>query len=118
MYWSKDDAASPLIARSMGKAHFEKIKKYIHFADDNNNNLPADDKLAKISSLQHTLNNYLLQFGVLSINLSIDKQMVLYFEKHWLKMLIPESQSALDTKTGCLHQETVIHIQKLGPCIK
>ena len=73
MYWSKNDAASPLFARSMGKVHFEKIKKYIHFGDDNNNSLPADDKFAKISSLQHTLNNYLLQFGVLSRNLSFDK---------------------------------------------
>ena len=53
----------PLIAQSMGAARSEEIKKYIHFAD--NNNLPADDKLATIRPLHNnTLNNSLLPFGV------------------------------------------------------
>ena len=46
----------------MGTARSEEIKKYIYFAD--NNNLPADDKLAKIRPLQNTLRNSLLQFAV------------------------------------------------------
>ena len=47
LYWSKDDDIScPLISGSMSRKRFEDIKKLIHFAD--NNNLPGEDKLAKI----------------------------------------------------------------------
>ena len=47
LHWSKDDNIScPLISRSMSRKRFEEIKKLIHFAD--NNNLPVEDKLAKI----------------------------------------------------------------------
>ena len=76
----------PLIAQSMGTGRSEEIKKYIHFAD--NNNLPADDKLAKIRSLQNDLRNSLLQFAVFSSNLSINEQMVQYFGKHSLRTFI------------------------------
>ena len=55
LYWSKDDDIScPLILRSMSRKKFEDVKKYIHFAD--NNNFPARDKLAKIRLLQNRVN--------------------------------------------------------------
>ena len=47
----------------MVRPRIEEIKKYIHFAD--NNNLPADDKLATTRPLHNNaLNNSLLPFGV------------------------------------------------------
>ena len=55
LYWSKDENTScPLISRSMSRKRFEDIKKLIHFAD--NNNLRAEDKLAKIRPLQDRVN--------------------------------------------------------------
>ena len=51
LYWSQDDdVAIALIARLMSKKRFEDIEKFYHFAD--NDNLTADDKLAKIRYLQ------------------------------------------------------------------
>ena len=87
MYRTKDDdVVSPLIGRSIGRAPFEEIKKHIHFSDKNH--LPADNKLVKIRALQNAFKNSLLQFGAFSSDLFMHKQMVPYFGKLSLKMLI------------------------------
>ena len=55
IYWSEDDDVSyPLVSKLMPRKRFEEIKKYLHFAD--NNNLPSGDKLAKILPLQDEVN--------------------------------------------------------------
>ena len=87
LYWSKDDnVAVPLISRSMSRKRFEDIKKFIHFAD--NNNLNAGDKLAKIRPLQDKVNASLQQFGLFEKDLIIDKHRVLYFGRHFAKIFI------------------------------
>ena len=58
----------------MSRKRFEDIKKFIHF--DDNHNLTASDKLAKIRPLQDKVNASLLQFGLLEKDVSIDEQMV------------------------------------------
>ena len=86
-YWSKDnDVAIPLISRSMSRKRSEDIKKFIHFA--NNDNITAGDKLAKIRPLQDKVNASLQQFGLFEKDLSIGKQMVPYFGRHSAKMFI------------------------------
>ena len=83
--WSKDnDVAIPLISRSMSRKRFEDIKKFIHFAD--NDNFTAGDKLAKIRPLQDKVNASVQQFGLFEKDLSIDEQMVPYFGRHSAKM--------------------------------
>ena len=70
----------------MSRKRFEDIKKYIHFA--NNNNLSAGDKLAKIRPLQDKVSALLQQFGVFTKDLSIDEQMVPYLRRHFAKMFV------------------------------
>ena len=70
----------------MSRKRFENIKNYIHFA--NNKNLLAGDKLEKIRPLQDRVNVSLQQFGVFAKDLTIDKQMVPYFGRHFTKMFI------------------------------
>ena len=87
LYWRKDDdVCSPLVLKSKSRKRFEEIKKYIHFA--NNNNLSAGDELAKIRPLQDKVNVSLQQFGVFTRDLSTDEQMVPYFGRHSAKMFI------------------------------
>ena len=87
LYWSKDeDVVNPLVSRSMSRKRFEDIKKYIHFAD--NDNLSTGNKLAKIRPLQDRVNASLQQFGVCAKVLSVDEQMVSYFDRHSAKMFI------------------------------
>ena len=70
----------------MSRKRFEDIKKFIHFAD--NDNLTVGDKFAKIRPLQNKVNASLQQLGFFEKNLSIDEQMVPYFGKHSAKMFI------------------------------
>ena len=61
----------------MSRKRLEDIKKFIHFAD--NDNRTAGDKLAKIRPSQDKLNTLLQQFGLFEKDLYIDEQMVQYF---------------------------------------
>ena len=91
LYWSKDnDVAIPLISRSMSRKRFEDMKKFIHFAD--NNNLTAGDKLANIRSLQDKVNASLQQFGLFEKDLSIDEQMIPHFGRHSQRCLFGASR--------------------------
>ena len=70
----------------MSRKRFEDIKKFIHFA--NNDNFTVGNKLAKIRPLQDKVNASLQQFGLLEKDLSIDEQVVPYFGRHSAKMFI------------------------------
>ena len=70
----------------MSRKRFEDIKKFIHFAD--NENLTGGDKLAKIRPQQDKVNASLQQFGLFEKDLSIDEQMVPYFGRNSAKMFI------------------------------
>ena len=91
LYWSEDDdVAIPLISRSMSRKRFEDIKKFIHFAD--NDNLTAGDKLAKIRPLQDKVNTLLQQFRLFEKDQSSEEEMVPYVGRHSTKMFIRASQ--------------------------
>ena len=101
LYWSKnEDVVNPLVSRSMSRKRFEDIKKYIHFA--NNDNLSAGDKLTKIRSLQDRVNTSLQQFGIFAKDLSVDEQMVPYFGRHSAKMFIRGKPIRFDNKNWVL----------------
>ena len=101
LYWSEDDdVAIPLILRSMSRKRFEDIKKFIHFAD--NDNLTAGDKLAKIRPLQDKVNASLQQLGFFEKDLSIDEQMVPYFGRHFAKMFIRGKPIRFENKNWVL----------------
>ena len=70
----------------MSGKRFEDLKKLIHFAD--NNNLLAEDKLAKTRPLQDRVNASLQQFRVFAKDLAIDEQTVRYFGRHSAKLFI------------------------------
>lgn len=61
-----------------------KSKKYIHFND--NSHIEKNDKYFKVRPLYDILNNFLIQFGVLTQQLTIDERMVKYFGRNSLKM--------------------------------
>ena len=54
----------------------------------NNNNPDKNDKFAKITALNTALNNSLkfMQFSIFSHSLSVDEQMIAYYDRHCLKM--------------------------------
>ena len=80
------DLDSTFVRELMSRNKFRKIKSSIHVC--NNNNLPADDKWAKLRPLFDITNQNLIQFGLFSVHLSIDEQMVPYFGRHSCKMFI------------------------------
>ncbi|KRZ78268.1 PiggyBac transposable element-derived protein 3 [Trichinella papuae] len=53
-----------------------------------NQNLPAGDKMSKISPLYQMLNDRLVQYGIFHELLSIDESMVPYYGRHSAKMFI------------------------------
>ena len=70
----------------MARKRFKDIKRYLHFVD--NNHLQIEEKLAKIRPQQDKVNRSLQQFGFFSKYLSIDEQMVPYFDRRSSKMFI------------------------------
>ena len=78
LYWSNDeDVAVKLVKKKMSRNRFQKIKRYLHF--DDNNNLVEDDKLAKIRKYLDLLDRNFSQLGVFSQNLSIDSAVLWTF---------------------------------------
>ena len=65
---------------------FDKIKQYIHFAD--NNALDPADKNAKIRPIFNICNSKLKQWGMWATMLSIDEQMTPYTGRHSSKQTI------------------------------
>ena len=81
MYWEKsDDVHVSLVSNTMTRDRFEKIKKFLHMAD--NNHINMTDKFAKIRPFLDKINNNLKQFGYFTKNLSADEQMLPYYGRH------------------------------------
>ena len=70
----------------MSRKDFEEIKRYIHFAD--NDNLDNNYKFAKVRKLYDITNKTLQQFGFFHTYYSIDEQMVPYAGKNSSKQTI------------------------------
>nr|CAI5848739.1 unnamed protein product [Callosobruchus analis] len=70
----------------MSRNRFQSIKQNLHLSD--NSILDKNDKFAKVRPFFDVINKKILQFGMLSFNLSIDEQIVPYFGRHSCKMFI------------------------------
>lgn len=100
MYWSLDDDIHiPFVRETMSRQKFRSIKKFIHFA--NNNNLDHTDKFTKIRRLLNLLNENFMQFGIFSHYLSIDEMMIPYTGKHSCKMFMQNKPVRFGFKAWC-----------------
>uniref|UniRef100_A0A0K8WLQ8 PiggyBac transposable element-derived protein 3 n=1 Tax=Bactrocera latifrons TaxID=174628 RepID=A0A0K8WLQ8_BACLA len=89
MYWCTDDDVDIQIVRNcMPKNRYLEIKRFLHFANNDNvaNGVPGKD--FKIKPLIEKLNENFLKLNVFSKQLSIDEQMVRYYGGHFLKQFI------------------------------
>lgn len=85
MYWeTAADCNTEIIRKAMSKNKFKKIKKYLHFND--NDQIDNSDRYFKVRPLFDLLNETLLQFGIFEEQLTIDERMVKYFGRHGMKM--------------------------------
>ena len=87
-----------MVYEAMSRKDFEEIKRYIHFAD--NDNLDNNDKFAKVRKLYDIANKTLQQFSFFHTYYSIDEQMVPYTAKIVVSKLL--EQKVLDSATRIL----------------
>lgn len=100
-YWStQPDLGVPIVSSTMSKNRYLEIKRYIHFAD--NQNLTVGNKMSKISPLYDMLNDSLISAGIFHEMLSIDESMVPYFGRHSCKMFIRGKPIRFGYKIWCL----------------
>ena len=83
----------------MSRNRYHEIKKYLHFAD--NQNL-TEDKMSKIVPLYELLNQNLIQVDIFNKLLSVDESIVPYFGRHSAKMIIRAKSIRFDFKIWCL----------------
>ncbi|KAL0892761.1 hypothetical protein ABMA27_014467 [Loxostege sticticalis] len=87
MYWEQQvDCNFQGVASLMPRNRFEDLLRYFHVAD--NNNLPPNDKFAKVRPLWNLLNYRWLKYYPGDKNLSIDESMIPYYGKHGAKQHI------------------------------
>jgi DNA excision repair protein ERCC-6 len=80
------DYTGLMVEKAMSRSEFEKIKKYLHFAD--NENLDTADKIAKVRPLIDLVNKKIQKFRTFCCKLSDDEQMIPFFGRHSCKMFI------------------------------
>ena len=76
------------------------IKRNLHLAD--NSTLTDENKLYKVRSYIDLLNRKFCKFGVFAHNLSIDEQMIPYFDHHSCKMFMKVKPVRFGFKAWCL----------------
>ncbi|KAM4623623.1 piggyBac transposable element-derived protein 2-like [Polymixia lowei] len=86
LYW-KPQTRVEMVANTMTVNRWENIKRYLHFAD-NNNFVPGGDKLFKVRPLLSFLNNSFRSIPMDEM-LCVDEQMVPFKGKSLLKQYIP-----------------------------
>lgn len=114
-YWSTNPTlGSRIVQQTMSRSTFRKIKKYLHFQD--NNNLDKTDKYTKVRNLFEIMNKKFMQFGVFEEHLSIDEQMLPYFGRHSCKMYLKSKPIKFGYKTWCMASSTgyVYRMQPYG----
>ncbi|KAH8038458.1 hypothetical protein HPB51_001631 [Rhipicephalus microplus] len=95
-----EDCDNELVANSMRRNRFEAIFSNLHVAD--NNNLPQDDRFAKMRPLFKFLNQKFLLYAPLSECYSIDESMCEYFGKHGCKQFLKGKPIRFGYKLWCL----------------
>ncbi|KAF2893936.1 hypothetical protein ILUMI_12238 [Ignelater luminosus] len=87
MFWEgRSDTKNTLVSNSMRRNRFEDIFRYIHAAD--NNNLPKNDKMAKLRPLIEKVNKLFVRYTPVSEDMSIDESMIPYFGRNGCKQFI------------------------------
>ena len=93
-FWSNQlDLKVPFVSNVMTRDTFDRLKTYMHLAD--NNNLMEGNKLAKVQPIYDVMNRNLTQFGFFHNDLSIDESMVPYYGKHSAKIVHPDEANTL-----------------------
>ncbi|KAF2887950.1 hypothetical protein ILUMI_18223, partial [Ignelater luminosus] len=81
MFWEgRPDTKNTLVSNSMRRNRFEDIFRYIHTAD--NNNLPKNDKMAKLRPLIEKVNELFVGYTPVSEDMSIGESIIPYFGRN------------------------------------
>ena len=101
MWEQSEDVQNSDVPQLMNKDRFNKILWYLHLED--NNNLAAGDKLAKVRPLYKMMNEWFLKSFQLEENLCVDEAMILYYGKHSAKQYIKGKPTKFCNKLWCLN---------------
>ena len=75
LFWEKEENTGlSIVYESISRKEFENIKRYIHFAD--NNQLDTKNKFVKFRKLYNIMNEILQQFNFFHSRYSVNDQMV------------------------------------------
>lgn len=89
MYWSdEDDLSVDVVKQAMPRNTFLKLKKIIHFCNNDLANDNKTDKGFKIRPLIQLINKYFQQFGIFEEFLAVDEMIVKYYGHNNLKQFI------------------------------
>lgn len=103
MWWEiGTETENTSVVNAMRRNRFESIKRYLHCA--NNDNLPKDDKFAKVRPLIQMLNKRFLLFAENREQLSIDESMVPYFGHHGAKQFLKGKPIRYGYKMWCMNE--------------
>ena len=84
----------------MNRDRFDEILQYLHPED--NNNLTAGEKLAKVGSFYKMMNERFLKSFQLEENLCVDEAMIPYYGKHSAKLYTKGKPIKFGYKPWCL----------------
>lgn len=89
-----------MVASTMRRNRFEKIKEYLHFAPAEEKN--DGDRYWKIRRMMDSLNRKFMEHGIPTAKPCIDESMCPYFGKHPCKMFIHGKPVGFGFKIWCL----------------
>jgi len=87
LYWEPSaDVQNTAVSCAMTRNRFEELMTNIHVSD--NNNLPQNDRMAKVRPLFTALNSKFVNYFPRQQHLSVDESMVPYYGRHSSKQFI------------------------------
>lgn len=88
-YWSEEeDLGICIVKKCMSRNKFQKIKRMIHFNDNDEATNNKNDRGFKVRPLLIKINKNFQQWGIFIKELSVDEMIVKYFGRHGLKQFI------------------------------
>ena len=99
-YWTKmEQLCCPFYGRTMGRARYCHILRFLHFSDNNSNGVDrTDDRLWKLRDLFEILRTNFLKFYNPSKHLSIDEVIVKFKGRALFKQYIPKKRKCFGIK--------------------
>ncbi|KAK7089368.1 hypothetical protein V1264_025076 [Littorina saxatilis] len=105
MYWSADDRLGvPGVNKVMSLKRYQKLKEFIHLADNDHLPDPADvnrDRLFKVRDLLDMANQSFLEHYTPDCDISIDEAMVAFKGRSTLRMYMPIKPIKWGMKVWC-----------------